>query len=65
MVTPDPNNLFVDLKVSFTNTDLTSLSPYTEKFVGRPLTKGKLTTELRYHIENRSLTAANLVNWTN
>ena len=61
-VTPDPNNLFVDLKVSFTNTDLTSLSPYTEKFVGRPLTKGKLTTELRYHIENRSLTAANLVN---
>jgi hypothetical protein len=60
-VTPDPQNLFVDLKVAFTNTDLTSLSAYTEKFVGRPLNRGKLTTELRYHIENRSLTAANIV----
>ncbi len=60
-VTPDPKNLFVDLKVAFTNTDLTSLSPYTEKFVGRPLTKGRLTTELRYHIENKDLVAANIV----
>lgn len=60
-VTPDPKNLFVDLKVAFTNTDLTSLSPYTEKFVGRPLTKGKLTTELRYHIENKDLKAGNIV----
>jgi uncharacterized protein involved in outer membrane biogenesis len=61
-VTPDPQNLFVDLKVTFTNTDLTSLSPYTEKYVGRPLTKGKLTTELSYHIENRLLTASNFIN---
>ena len=61
-VTPDPKNLFVDLKVAFTNTDLTPLSPYTEKFVGRPLTKGKLTdTELRYHIENKDIQAANIV----
>jgi hypothetical protein len=60
-VTPDPKNLFVDLKVAFTNTDLTSLSPYTEKFVGRPLTKGRLTTELRYHIENKDLVAANVI----
>lgn len=60
-VTPDPKNLFVDLKVAFTNTDLTALSPYTEKYVGRPLTKGKLTTELRYRIANKDLQAANLV----
>jgi uncharacterized protein involved in outer membrane biogenesis len=60
-VTPDPNNLFVDLKVTFTNTDLTPLSPYTEKFVGRPLTRGKLTTELVYHIENRNLAGTNIV----
>jgi hypothetical protein len=61
-VTPDPQNLFVDLKVTFTNTDLTSLSPYTEKYVGRPLTKGKFTTALSYHIENRQLTASNIIN---
>jgi hypothetical protein len=61
-ITPDPHNLFVDLKVAFTNTDLTSLSPYTEKYVGRPLTKGKLNTTLLYHIENRLLTASNFIN---
>lgn len=60
-VAPDPNNLFVDLKIAFTNTDLTSLSPYMEKFVGRPLTKGKLTTEHHHHIENRKLASTVVV----
>lgn len=60
-VAPDPNNLFVDLKITFTNTDLTSLSPYMEKFVGRPLTKGKLTTEQHHHIENNKLASTVVV----
>lgn len=60
-ITPDPEHLFVDLKVAFTNTDLTSLSPYTEKFVGRPLTKGKLTTEERVNIDNKNLRASIIV----
>lgn len=60
-VTPDPDHLFVALKIACTNTDLTAFSPYAEKFVGRPLTKGKLTTELRYHIEQRQLAASNVV----
>lgn len=60
-VTPDPKNLFVDLKVAFTNTDLTSLSAYTENFVGRPLNKGKLTMELRYNVAERQLTSQNVI----
>ena len=60
-VAPDPDNLFVDLKITCTNTDLTSLSPYMEKFVGRPLTKGKLTTEHHHHIENRKLASTVVV----
>jgi hypothetical protein len=60
-VTPDPKNLFVNLKVAFTNTDLTPLSPYTEKYVGRPINKGKLTFDLRYNIEQRMLKAQNVV----
>lgn len=60
-VTPDPKSLFVDLKIAFTNTDLSSLSPYMEKFVGRPLTKGKLTTEHHHHIENRKLASTVVV----
>ncbi|MCO5051885.1 MAG: DUF748 domain-containing protein [Verrucomicrobiae bacterium] len=58
-LTPDPQNLFTDLTIACTNTDLTALSPYTEKFVGRPLTKGKLTTALHYQIEARQLVATN------
>lgn len=60
-VTPDPNNLFADLKIVCTNTDLTSLSPYMEKFVGRPLTKGKITTEQQHRIENRALASTVVV----
>jgi hypothetical protein len=60
-VTPDPKNLFVDLKVAFTNTDLTSLSAYTENYVGRPLNKGKLTMELRYNVADRQLTSQNII----
>lgn len=61
LVTPDPKNLFLDLKVAFTNTDLTPLTAYTEKFVGRPINKGKLTFDLRYSIEQRALRAQNIV----
>ena len=60
-VTPDPKNLFINLKIAFTNTDLTPLSPYMEKFVGRPINKGKLTLDLRYNIEQRVLKAENIV----
>ena len=60
-VTPDPKNLFVNLKVAFTNTDLTPLSPFTEKFIGRPINKGKLNLDLRYNIEQRALKAENIV----
>lgn len=60
-VTPDPKNLFVDLKIAFTNTDLTPLSPYMEKFVGRPLTIGKLTSDQFIHIENNELIASNVI----
>jgi len=58
-LTPDPRNLYADVTLTCTNTDLTAFSPYTEKFLGRPLTRGRLTTALRYQIENRRLTAAN------
>lgn len=60
-VTPDPKNLFVNLKVAFTNTDLTPLSPYLEKYVGRPLTKGKLTTAHQVHVEKGALQVENIV----
>ncbi len=58
---PDLTNPFVDLKISFTNTDLTPLTPYSEKFAGYPLNKGKLAFLAHYQIENRAVKGENVV----
>jgi hypothetical protein len=56
---PMPDKLFVNISIAFTNTGLTSLSPYTEKYVGRPLQKGKLSLALHYDINQKALNATN------
>lgn len=58
---PDPTNPFVDLRISFTNTDLTPFTPYSEKFAGYPLNKGKLAFDVHYFIENRLVKGENTV----
>jgi len=60
-LTPDLTNPFVDLNINFTNTDLTPLTPYAEKFAGYPLNKGKLSFAVHYLIENRMVKAENVV----
>jgi len=40
-INPLAKDIFADVTVTFTNTDLTSFTPYTEKFAGRPLQKGQ------------------------
>ncbi len=52
-------NMFVDITVAFTNTELTAFSPYSENFVGRPLSKGKLSFGVHYLIDNKALKAEN------
>jgi hypothetical protein len=51
----------VDLKLKMKNDDLTPFTPYTEKFAGHALNKGKLGFDLSYKIENRKLEAANVI----
>ncbi len=58
-INPMPDNLFLDATFVLTNTGLTSFSPYTEKYVGRPLNKGKLSVALRYKINKKALDATN------
>jgi hypothetical protein len=60
-ITPDAKNLFVDLKLKMKNDDLTPFTPYSEKFAGHPLNKGKLSFDLSYRIENRKLDATNII----
>ena len=60
-INPLAENLFVDLKVDFRDMDLSPLSPYTGRYAGYVIRKGKLALGLKYHIEKRKLDAENKV----
>lgn len=60
-INPLAENLFVDLKVDFRDMDLSPLSPYTGRYAGYGIRKGKLALGLKYHIEKRKLDAENKV----
>ncbi|MGB6309511.1 MAG: DUF748 domain-containing protein, partial [Steroidobacteraceae bacterium] len=49
--------LYTDLGLSFRNMELSIFNPYSGKFAGYNITKGKLTTELHYKVEGRKLDA--------
>lgn len=48
---------YSDIGLSFRNLELTTFNPYSGKFAGYNISKGKLSTELRYRIEDRKLDA--------
>jgi len=58
---PLRDDLYVDLKARFLDMDLSPLTPYSNKFIGYPITKGKLSLNLEYHIENRKLDSKNVI----
>ena len=49
--------LYTDLSLSFRNMELSTFNPYSGKFAGYNITKGKLTTELHYKVDGRKLDA--------
>src|SRR5882724_7107775 len=58
-INPLAKDIFADVTVTFTNTELTAFTPYTEKYAGRPLQKGKLSFNVHYLIETNALKAEN------
>jgi hypothetical protein len=46
-----------DLQMSFHNMELTAFSPYSGKFAGYRIDRGKLSIDLNYKVENRKLEA--------
>jgi hypothetical protein len=50
---------FTDLKLSFRNLEMTSLTPYSGKFAGRKIDSGKLSVDLEYKIKQRQLAGEN------
>ncbi len=49
--------LYTDLKVKFTGVEMTSVTPYSGRFAGYKIEKGKLSIDVAYLVENRTLQA--------
>jgi hypothetical protein len=49
--------LYTDLRLSFKGVEMTSVTPYSGRFAGYKIEKGKLSIDVAYLVENRTLTA--------
>jgi uncharacterized protein involved in outer membrane biogenesis len=49
--------VYSDIALNFRNMELTTFNPYSGKFAGYNISKGKLSTELHYKVDNRQLDA--------
>ncbi len=59
VVNPFPEELFVDLQIKGDGVGLTSVSPYSGKYVGYAVSKGKVSFDLSYQIKDYKLAAKN------
>jgi hypothetical protein len=50
---------FLDLKANANGIELTDITPYSTKYTGYPITKGSLTVDVRYLLDQQKLTAEN------
>src|SRR6266576_3796265 len=58
-VNPFARDLTLDLTATAKDVDLPPLTPYSAKYAGYGIQKGKLSLEVHYQIENRKLVASN------
>ncbi len=61
VINPLAEKLFLDLKLNFQDIELSPMSPYSGKYVGYLVEKGKLNLALEYHVEDNHLKATNKV----
>ena len=52
-------DMFADLTVTFNDVDLSPFTPYSGKFVGQTISKGKLSLDMHYLIDKTKLRAEN------
>ena len=60
-INPLTEDAFTDLAIKFDNVDLTAAAPYSGKYAGYSIRKGKLFLELAYKISKKQLEAENKV----
>ncbi len=58
-IDPFSTELLLDIVAKVTDIDLPPFSPYSGKYFGRAIEKGKLSVDIRYHIEDGALNAEN------
>ena len=49
--------LYTDIRLKFAGVDMTSVTPYSGRFAGYKIEKGKLSIDVTYKVENRALDA--------
>ncbi|OPY92746.1 MAG: hypothetical protein A4E73_00816 [Syntrophaceae bacterium PtaU1.Bin231] len=60
-INPLARDLYADVKLGFKNIELSPVTPYSSRYVGHPILKGKLTFDVAYRIEKRKLDARNQI----
>ncbi len=58
-IDPLGKELYADIKAAVKGLELIPFSPYSGKYAGYAIEKGKLSVDVTYHIENRKLQAEN------
>ena len=60
-INPLRDSLYADIKVSFADIELSPFTPYSGTYVGYAVSRGKVSFDLIYKIENRKLDSQNKV----
>jgi uncharacterized protein involved in outer membrane biogenesis len=60
-VNPLRGDLYLDLRITFNDIELSPLTPYTATYLGYGVDKGKLFLDLSYKIDKKALTSTNKV----
>lgn len=60
-INPLRDDFFVDIQSEFRNMDLSPMSPYSGKYVGYTIQKGKLSHRIEYKIDKRKLDASHSI----
>jgi hypothetical protein len=60
-INPLAKKLFLDVGLKFKDIDITQMNPYSQKYLGYVIRKGKLSLDLRYFVENNSLNSTNSI----
>ncbi len=60
-INPLIKDLYANMKIKFKDIELSPVTPYSSRYVGHPIMKGKLTFDVAYLIDKRKLDAQNKV----